>query len=189
MRHPDQGSSRRKAEDMAHPWAPPSKAWGDLYVVEFGDEEERARYRAERETERGRVRQRYVERMITHADLDGPTGERAVAAIFDHVTEDGSQCLRGCHPQLSPQHGNGMECPCSWDRERRKTTHRAWLADLRDSEWAKAMREQHDAEEREIRDWPAGQVAVTAVPTSQYAPGQWEGAVDGLGCYFRKRHG
>lgn len=161
---------------------------GDLYLVEFGDDEERARHRAEREAERARVRQRYVERLILRADLDEATAQRAVAAIFDHVADDGSPCLCGCHPQLSPQHDDGTDCPCTWDRQRREAARGAWLTDLRDSEWAKVVREQHEAEEGEIREWLAGQVDVTAKRTSSYAPEQWEGTVDGHSFYFRERH-
>lgn len=129
---------------------------GDLYLLEFGNDEERARHRAEREVERASVRQRYVERLTVRAGLDEATAQRAVTAIFDHVEDDGSQCLCGCHPQLSSQHGDGMDCPCTWDQRRREAARRTWLADLRDSEWANESRERHEAEEVEIREcWPA----------------------------------
>jgi hypothetical protein len=161
---------------------------GDLYLLEFGNDKERARHRAEREAERARVRQRYVERLIVRTGLDEGTAEPGVAAIFDHVGDDGSRCLCSCHPQLSAQHGDGMDCPCTWHRERREAARRAWLTELHDSEWAKESRERHEAEEREIREWLAGQVDVTAERTSSYAPEQCEGAVDGHSFYFRERH-
>lgn len=155
----------------------------------MGDDEERARHRAEREAERARVRRAYVERLIVCAGLDEATAERAVAAIFDHVADDGSRCPCGCHPQLSPQHGDGMDCPCTWDQQRREAARRRWMADLRDSEWARKLREQREAEERDIARWLAGQVDVTARRTSSYAPEQWAGTVDGHSFYFRERHG
>lgn len=166
-----------------------SRAVSDLYLVEFGDDGERARYGAEREAERARVRRRYVDRLIAPGGLGPATAERAVAVIFDHVHEDGTPCPCGCHPQLSSLHGEGMDCPCTWDQQRREAERRTWLADLRESEWAKALREQHEAEESEIRAWLSGQVGVTAERTSSYAPEQWEGSVDGHSFYFRERHG
>ncbi|CCG03604.1 hypothetical protein [Blastococcus saxobsidens] len=162
---------------------------GDLYFVDLGDDEERARHRTEREAERARVRRAYVERLIVRAGLDEATAERAVAAVFDHFEDDGSRCLCGCHPQLTPQHGDGMDCPCTWGRQQREATRRTWLTDLRDSDWAKEARARHAAEEREIREWLAGQVDVTAQRTTSYAPEQWEGTVDGHSFYFRERHG
>jgi hypothetical protein len=157
---------------------------GDLYLLEFGNDEERARHRAER----ARVGQRYVERLIVRAGLDEATAQRAVGAIFDHVRDEGSRCLCNCHPQLSPQHGDGMDCPCTWDQQRREAARRTWLTELHDSERARESRERHEAEEHEIREWLAGQVDVTAERTSSYAPEQWEGNVDGHSFYFRERH-
>lgn len=72
-----------------------------------------------------------------------------------------------------------MDYPCTWDRQRREGARRTLLAEPSDSEWAKASREQHEAERFEIRQWLAGQVNVTAKRTSSYAPEQWEGTVDG----------
>jgi hypothetical protein len=63
------------------------------------------------------------------------------------------------------------------------------LTGVRDSEWAKELREQHQAEEREIGHWLAGQVDVTAERSTSYAPEQWEGSVDRHSIYFRERHG
>lgn len=162
---------------------------GDLYLVQFGDDDERARRRAEQEVERARIRRRYVERLIADADLDPASAERTAVVIFDHLEDDGTRCMCGCHPQLSSWHEGGTDCRCTWSRERREAERHTWLAELRDSEWAQEMRMRHEVEEREIREWLAGQVDVTAERSTSFAPEQWEGTVDHHSFYFRERHG
>lgn len=157
----------------------------DIYLFDFGDagREERARQQAKR----ARVRERYIARLC-EVGLDDVTAEVAVAAIFDWRRTGGEPCQCGCHPQLSTLHGDGMDCSCTWDAERRKVEAeriRAW----RDSPAAQELSAHHEAEEAAIAAWVRDQDGVDARRITSFAPEQWDGTIDGHTFYFRERHG
>lgn len=161
---------------------------GDIYVVDFGDDEERARRAAERDAEFARLTERYALHLVAEAALDEPAARRAVAVLFDNRDSDGVRCPCSCHPQLSAEHGDGLDCRCSWDAERR-AAEAAKLKAFWDSEPFPELRSAHRREESEIAAWLAGQPDVEATRTTSMAPEQWEGTVDGHSFYFRERHG
>lgn len=157
----------------------------DIYVFDFGAAGRELR--ARRQAERARVRAGCVARLCD-VGLDALTAEIAVAAIFDRTRADGELCECSCHPQLSTLHGDGTDCSCTWDEERRLVERKrmtAWW----DSPAAKELRAHHEAEEAAIAAWVRSQVGVDARRTTTDAPEQWEGIVDGHTFYFRERHG
>ena len=161
---------------------------GDIYVIEFGDEDERARRAAEREAEFARLAARYERHLLDRAALDEAMSRRVVAVLFEPRRHDGSRCECGCHPRLSAEHGDGLDCPCGWSEERRAAEARE-LRDFWDSEPFGEFSSAHEDEEAEIGAWLAGQSDVEARRTSWLAPEQWEGRVDGRSFYFRERGG
>ncbi|MEV6768152.1 hypothetical protein AB0N05_05905 [Nocardia sp. NPDC051030] len=161
----------------------------DLFLVEFGDDEERARRRAEEAGEHARRRQRYAEHLACEAGIDSATAERVIDVLFRPAARGDEPCQCGCHPRLSSMHGDGLDCPCSWSEERRIAQHRNWLDRWHNSEAAEELRRAHEQEEAQIREWLAGQADVVAERTTSMAPEQWHGDVDGHSFYFRERHG
>lgn len=162
----------------------------DLYIVDFsGDDDERARREAERDAEFRRLAERYSRYLAETAGLDEPTVRRVIAALFDWRAADGRRCPCGCHPTLSSQHGDGLDCRCRWDPARRETeAKRRWHA-LEDNEALAGLRAEFAREEEEIAAWLAGQPDVDVRRTTSMAPEQWEGTVDGHSFYFRERGG
>lgn len=162
---------------------------GDLYIFDFsGGDEEYARRQAARDAESARLRARYACHLADSAGIGESTAQRVIAALFDRRDESGRECGCGCHPQLSSQHGDGFDCPCSWDDARRASENRK-LDAFWDSEAAAELHAVHEREEAEIAAWIAGQQRVDARRTTSMAPEQWEGAVDGHSFYFRERGG
>lgn len=160
----------------------------DLYIVDFGDDDDGARRTAERDAERNRLHACYVKYLTAEAVIDKPTAQRVVAVLFDHHDTAGRQCHCSCHPRLSSQHGDGFDCPCTWDEIRRAEATKRW-AEFWDSKEASELREVAQREEAAIAAWLAGQSGVNARRTSSAAPEQWDGTVDGHTFYFRERGG
>lgn len=161
---------------------------GDSYVVDFGDDEERARRAAEREAEFARLEDVCARHLVAQGVADEATSRRAVAVLFDHRNARGDRCRCGCHPRLSALRGDGLDCWCGWDEERRAAgaaERRAFLASLPFPE----LRAAREREEAQIAAWLAGEPGVTATRTTLAAPEQWEGSVDGHSFYFRERGG
>jgi hypothetical protein len=162
---------------------------GDLYIVDFGsDDDERARRAAEQDAERKRLYHRYVRHLADRAAVNKPTALRIVAALFDHHDAAGRQCHCSCHPRLSSQHGDGFDCPCTWDEARQAEATRQW-AEFWDSQEASELRMTQQREEAAIIAWLAGQSDVDARRTSSMAPERWEGTVGGHTFYFREGGG
>lgn len=159
---------------------------GDLFVVSMGrgDDEERSH----QEAERLRLRDRYLRYLVETARIDAPAAERVMVALFDHLDAEGRTCPCGCHPRLASLHGDGFDCPCTWDDMRRGQERRRSVA-LWDSAEAASLRDEHAAQERSIEEWLVGQRGVEARRTTPYVPEQWEGTVDGHSFYFRERGG
>jgi hypothetical protein len=150
----------------------------DLYIVDFGGgEDERARRDAEREEERCRLADRYTCYVVASAGVEEATARRTIVALFDHRVANGTQCSCSCHPRLSAEHGDGFDCRCTWDEDRR-VAEAASLQGWLDSPEADA-----------IGAWLADQPGVDARRTSSYAPERWEGIVDSHTFYFRERGG
>jgi hypothetical protein len=161
----------------------------DLYIVEFGGgEQERARREAEREAERRRLADRYTRYLVASAELDEAAARKIITALFDPRDSDGNQCSCSCHPRLSAEHGDGFDCRCAWDADRRAAEAASWQA-WWDSPEAAELSAAHQREEDTIAAWLASQPGVDARRTSSYAPEQWEGVVDGHTFYFRERGG
>ena len=161
----------------------------DLYIVDFGGgEQERARREAEREAERRRLADRYARYLAASAGVGEAAARRVITALFDLRDADGNQCRCSCHPRLSAEHGDGFDCQCTWDEDRRAAEAAAWQA-WWDSPEAAELSAAHRREEDAIHAWLAGQPGVDARRTSSYAPEQWEGTVDGRTFYFRERGG
>src|SRR6266851_3121703 len=92
----------------------------DLYIVDFGGgEQERARREAEREAERRRLADRYARYLVASAGVGEATARRVITALFDPCDADGNECPCSCHPRLSAEHGDGFDCRCTWDEDRR----------------------------------------------------------------------
>ncbi|MFF2082132.1 hypothetical protein ACFVVM_00045 [Nocardia sp. NPDC058176] len=161
----------------------------DMFLVNFGDDEDRARRRAEQAAEQSRLRQRHAEHLVRAAAIDPAAAERVVAAIFHSVDGDGEPCRCGCHPRLAAMHGDGLDCPCTWSEERRVADRRTRWAEWHDSETAQELRRMYERDQQQIQAWLGGQVGVTAEQTTTFAPEQWHGEVDGHSFYFRERHG
>ena len=160
-----------------------------LYIVDFGGgEQERARREAEREAERRRLAARYVRHLITTAEVNEATARRVIAALSDPRDADGNECACSCHPRLSSYHGDGFDCRCTWDGDRRAAEAARWQA-WWDSPEAAELSAAHQREEDAIHAWLASQPGVDARRTGSYAPEQWEGTVDGHTFYFRDRSG
>lgn len=132
----------------------------DLFVVNFGDDNERARRAAEREASRARVRGRYTELLRQSAGLDEASAQLAMAVLFDHFDERGEACLRSCHPKLPDEgdrsHDVCFDCPCTWNSERRER-EKAKSQDFWD-EWhngpeAEARRVASDLERGAVQEW------------------------------------
>lgn len=161
----------------------------DLYIVDFGGgEQKRTRREAEREAERRRLADRYARYLMTSAEVDQAAARRVITALFDPCDADGNQCRCSCHPRLSGNHGDGFDCRCTWDEDRRAAetaSWHAWWDSFEDAESSAAYQLGDDA----IAGWLAGQTAVDARRISSYAPEQWEGTVDGRTFYFRERSG
>jgi len=91
----------------------------DLYIVDFGgDDDERARRAAERDAERGRLRGRYVQHLVARAAIHETAAERVMAALFDPRDAADRRCECACHPRLSSEHGDGLDCRCTRDDAR-----------------------------------------------------------------------
>jgi hypothetical protein len=161
---------------------------GDIYVVDFGDDEARGRRAAERDAEFARLKERYAQHLVAEAAIDEATSRRAVAALFDPRDANGARCPCSCHPQLSAEHGDGFDCRCTWD-EGRRAAEAAKLKAFWDSDPFPELSAAHRREEEEIAAWLTGQPDVEATRTTSMAPEQWEGTVDGHSFYFRERHG
>jgi hypothetical protein len=169
----------------------PSNFWevADLFIVDFsGGDEERARREAERVAESARLRDRYVRHVVDSASVDEATAQRVIASLFESRDRGGRTCDCGCHPRLSSQHGDGFDCPCSWDDARRASENRKLRA-FWDTESAAELRAAHQREEEDITVWLSGQPQVDAMRTTSMAPEQWKGTVDGHSFYFRERGG
>jgi len=161
----------------------------DLYIVDFGGgEQERARRETEREAERHRLAERYTRYLVAGAEVDQAAARRVITALFDPRDADGNQCPCSCHPRLSGEHGDGFDCRCTWDEERRAAETAGWHA-WWDSLEAAELNAADQLEEDAIAAWLASEPAVDARRTSSYAPEQWEGTVDGRTFYFRERGG
>jgi hypothetical protein len=161
----------------------------DLYFVSLGgDEQERARREVEREAERRRLADRYAQHLVASAEVGDATAQRVITALFDHCDADGNECRCSCHPRLSAEHGDGFDCRCTWDEDRRAAEAAKWQA-WRDTPQAAELSAAYQREEDEIVAWLAAQPGVDARRTSSYAPEQWEGTVDGRTFYFRERGG
>jgi hypothetical protein len=101
----------------------------DLYIVDFGGgEQERARREAECEAERRRLADRYARCLATGAEVDQAAARRVITALFDSRDADGNPCPCSCHPRLSGEHGDGFECRCTWDEDRRAAETAGWHA-------------------------------------------------------------
>ena len=161
----------------------------ELYVFDFsGGGEARAEREAERAAERARLRDRYLSHVVDRVPVDRREVERVLDVLLDFTDRFGKHCECSCHPRLSAFHGDGLDCPCSWD-EARGTEQPRELAAVRHSHRARAIREAHVADEQAIATWLAGQPGVEAERTSSFAPEQWRGTVDGHTFSFRARHG
>jgi hypothetical protein len=157
----------------------------DLYIVDFGGgEEERARREAERAAEQRRLQAEYARHLAAAVGIDQPAAERVVAVLFDRRDADGRECQCGCHPRLSAEHGDGLDCRCTWD-DARRAEEATRLKRLWDSDVLAEFQAEHAQEEAAIASWLAGQVGVTAERTTSFAPEQWEGVVDGPKCGHR----
>jgi hypothetical protein len=164
-------------------------AVADLYIVDFGgSEDEQARREAERDAESRRLQAACARYLVAAAAVNEPAARRVVGALFDWRDSDGRACRCGCHPRLSAQHGDGLDCRCTWDEARCAEEARRWER-LWDGEAAAEFREEDLREESAIETWLAGQHGVVAERVSSFAPEQWEGAVGGHTFYFRERGG
>jgi hypothetical protein len=164
-------------------------AVADLYIVDFsGGEDEWARREAERDAERRRLQAVCARYLVAAAAVDESAARRVVEALFEWRDSEGGECCCGCHPRLSAQHGDGLDCRCTWDEARRAEEARRWER-LWDGEAAAELRKEDVREESAIVNWLAGQYGVVAERVSSFAPEQWEGAVDGRTFYFRERGG
>lgn len=168
----------------------------DLYVVKPGRDDDRARFHAEREASRVRVRARYADHLTARTGLDDVTADLVMAVLFDHHEADGTQCLRSNHPKLPEEseysHNAGFDCPCTWDSERqeheRARRRKAW-DDFCSSPAAEAERAAEGRERAAIADWIAAHPGVEAERTVMACPEVWEGTIDGRSFYFRERRG
>jgi hypothetical protein len=161
----------------------------DLYIVDFGGgEQERAHREAEREAERRRLADRYARYLVASAEVGEAAARRVITALFDPRDADGNECPCSCHPRLSAEHGDGFDCRCTWDEDRRAAEAASWQA-WWDSPEAAELSAAHQREEDAIAAWLVSQPGVEARRTSSYAPERWEGAVDGRTFYFRERGG
>jgi hypothetical protein len=161
----------------------------DHYIVDFGgDEQERGRREAEREDEHRRLAGRYTRFLVASAGMEDAAAHRAIMVLFDHRAADGSRCACSCHPRLSAEHGDGFDCPCTWDEDRHAAEAANWQAWWNSPEAAE-LSTAHRHEEDAIAAWLAIQPGVDASRISSYAPEQWEGTVDGHTFYFRERGG
>jgi hypothetical protein len=161
----------------------------DLYLVDFGGgEQEHARRQAERETYRRWLADRYARYLAASAEIGEAAARRVITALFDRRDGDGNQCLCSCHPRLSAEHGDGFDCRCTWDEDRRAAEAASWRA-WWDSPEAAELSAVHQREEDAITAWLASRPGVDAKRTSSYAPERWEGTVDGCTFYFRERGG
>lgn len=169
----------------------------DIYVYDFsGGDEERARREAERAAQRARVRDRYAQRVMDLAGVDEITADLVMSALFDHVdVVTGELCRFGNHPKLPDPSGQGdagFDCRCQWSQERRVAATRDWSRSI-DEFWAspegQAATAKREAERAEVEAWIAAHPGVEARQTTEIAPEQWEGRVDGRSFYFRERHG
>jgi Family of unknown function (DUF6247) len=161
----------------------------DLYIVDFGGgEQERARRDSERDAERRRLADRYARYLAARAEMDQASALKVITALFDPRDGDGNECPCSCHPRLSAEHGDGFDCRCTWDADRRAAEAADWQA-WWDSPEAAELSGVHQREEDVIAAWLASQPGVDARRTSSYAPEQWEGTVGSHTFYFRERGG
>lgn len=160
----------------------------DLYVVEFGDDDDRSRRAEEGQAAEAARRARYVRYLIETVGVSEVIAELVITALFAHAYPDGHECQCSCHPQPSELHDDGFDCPCSWDDARRAEEHTKFLAHLDDPASA-GLRQATEREEQMIAGWVAGQPGLQAVRSTLAAPEQWDGSVDGHSFYFRERHG
>jgi hypothetical protein len=127
-----------------------------LHIVDFGDDDERARLLAEREAEHARICGRYVRHLTERAGIGEPAARRVVEVLFGRRDGEGRRCECGCHPRLSSQHDDGFDCPCGWDDAQR--AQRPRQREMRsDSEAAAGLRKQHQQAEEAIAAWLSGQ--------------------------------
>lgn len=146
----------------------------DLYIVNLGGgEQERARRETEREAERRRLADRYARYLVASAEVGEVTARRVITVLFDTCDADGNECPCSCHPRLSTEHGDGFDCRCTWDEDRRAAEAANWQA-WWDSPQAAELSAAHQREEDAIVAWLASQPGVDARRTSSYAPEQWE---------------
>ena len=125
---------------------------------------------------------------MASAEVGEATARRVITALFDPCDADHDECPCSCHPRLSAEHGDGFDCRCAWDEDRRAAEAANWQA-WWDSPQAAELSAAHQREEDAIAAWLAGQPGVDARRTSSYAPEQWVGTVDGRTFYFRERGG
>ncbi len=162
---------------------------GDVYIADLGGGgQERARREAEREAERCRLANRYTRYLVASAEVGEATARRVITTLFDPRDAVGNDCPCCCHPRLSAEHGDGFDCRCTWDEDRRAAEAADWQA-WRDSPQAAELSAAHQREEDAIAAWLASQPGMDARRTSSHAPEQWEGTVDGRTFYFRERGG
>ncbi len=162
---------------------------GDVYIADLGGGgQERARREPEREAERRRLADRYARYLLASAEVGEATARRVITALFDPGDAAGNECPCSCHPRLSAEHGDGFDCRCRWDEDRRAAEAADWQA-WWDSPQAAELSAAHQREEDAIAAWLASQPGVDARRISSYAPEQWEGTVDGRTFYFRERGG
>ncbi len=102
-------------------------AVADLYIVDFGGgEPERTRREQERKAERRRLAARYVRHLVASAEVNEAAARRVIAALFDSRDADGNECACSCHPRLSSSHGDGFDCRCTWNGDRRAAEAARW---------------------------------------------------------------
>jgi hypothetical protein len=86
----------------------------DLYIVDFGGgEQERTR----REAERRRLADRYGRYLVASAEVGEAEARRVITALFDARDADGNECPCFCHPRLSAEYGDGLDCRGTWNED------------------------------------------------------------------------
>src|SRR5580658_9841230 len=129
------------------------RAVADLYIVDFGgSEDDQAGREAERGAECRRVQAGCARYLVAAAAVDERAARRVVGALFDWRDSDGRVCRCGCHPRLSAQHGDGLDCRCTWDEARCAEEARRW-GRLWDGEAAAEFREEDLRGESAIVTW------------------------------------
>jgi hypothetical protein len=146
----------------------------DLYIVDFGGgEQERAR----REAERSRLADCYARYLVASAEVGDAEARRVITALFDPRDADGNECPCSCHPRLSAEHGDGFDCRCTWDEDRRTAEAASWQA-----WWVSPQAAELSAAHQREKDAMPGGPALMRLSSG-------EGTVDGRTFYFRERGG